>query len=176
IVGQIAKIHGSRVIGISGSDEKNAYLVNELGFDGVINYKAVSDMEEELRKLCPDGIDVYFDNVGNELINILTKLINPFARIVLCGQISQYNGESPYIDPKIFGRITKNRAVMQGFLITGYDQKKCEAARSEIVQWIMEGKIKYTETILEGLNSAPKALIDLFHGKNIGKQLVRIGS
>lgn len=176
MVGQIAKIHGCRVIGISGSDDKNAYLVNELGFDGAINYKTEEDIEGELRKLCPDGIDIYFDNVGNEWINNITKLINPFARIVLCGQISQYNGETPYIDPKIFGRITKNRAIMEGFLITGHDPKRSEAARSEIAQWIVEGRIKYTESISDGLDSAPKALIDLFHGKNIGKQLVRLGS
>jgi NADPH:quinone reductase len=174
MVGQIAKIYGCRVVGITGSDEKNEYLLNELGFDSAINYKTEQDLGKALEMACPNGIDVYFDNVGNEFINTITSCINKRARIVLCGQISQYNGDSPYVDPKIFGRITKSSATVQGFLISEYSAAQSEEARKQIASWIEEGKMKYRETILDGFEQAPKALVNLFNGKNIGKQLVRI--
>lgn len=174
LVGQIAKIYGCKVIGIVGSDEKCKYLIDELGFDACINYKTSLNIKEALEKICTNGIDLYYDNVGNGLLNDIIELSNKKARIILCGQISQYNGSSPTINPKILGLMTKKSITMQGFMIHDFIGEKSVRAIQQISLWIQQGQIQYRENVIEGIENAPKALIGLFTGQNIGKQLLKI--
>jgi NADPH:quinone reductase len=173
-VGQIAKIYGCRVIAITGSDEKNQLLVEQLGFDAVLNYKTEENLETSLRKVCPNGIDIYFDNVGNDWLNFISSLLNKNSRVVLCGQVAQYNGDKYSIDSAILGKITKKSAVIKGFMITDYNQEQSAHARSQIVKWLEEDKIKSMESVLYGIESAPQAFLNLFNGQNVGKQLVKV--
>lgn len=172
LVGQIAKIKGCRVVGIAGADDKVDYLLKDLKFDAAINYKSPK-FAEELKKACPKGVDVYFDNVGGDITDAVMPLINKFARIVVCGQISMYNLEKPDIGPRHFRLILVRSATVRGFLIFDYADRYPEGIR-QMAQWIKEGKIKYRETITEGLENTPKAFIGLFKGENIGKQIVKI--
>jgi hypothetical protein len=172
LVGQIAKIKGCRVVGIVGSDDKAAYITGELGFDAAINYKQ-ADFREQLKKACPQGVDVYFDNVGGDITDAVLQLINHHARIVLCGQISMYNLDKPDIGPRNWWLLLVKSATLQGFIVSEYAERFPEGIR-EMAQWIKEGKVKFHETIARGLGSAPKAFIGLFKGENIGKQLVHV--
>ena len=173
LVGQIAKIIGCRVVGVAGSDSKVAFLVNELGFDGAFNYKATTDYFGQLQKLCPAGIDVYFDNVGGTISDAVLRLINVKARISVCGQISQYNLERPELGPRWFGQLIVKRAKAQGFLVSDYAERFSEGLR-EMGQWLMQGKLKYREDVTQGLENAPLAFIGMLRGKNLGKQLVQV--
>ncbi|MBD1373002.1 NADP-dependent oxidoreductase [Hazenella sp. IB182357] len=173
IVGQIAKIKGARVIGIAGSEEKINYLKEELHFDEVINYKTTSDIKADLRNACPNGVDVYFDNVGGSISDAVLLLINQGARIPLCGQISLYNLEKVDIGPRMQPLLLINSALMQGFIVSNYMSRFHEAL-PQMAQWVAEGKIKYKETIVEGFENMPTAFLGLFSGENIGKQLVRV--
>nr|WP_269321867.1 NADP-dependent oxidoreductase [Oceanobacillus salinisoli] len=172
VVGQIAKLKGCRVVGISGSDKKNKYLENELGFDETINYKT-ENVNEELKVACPNGVDIYFDNVGGSISDAVMKRINFFSRIVLCGQISQYNNKKVDYGPRMQQQILTHSAIMQGFIIRNYTNRY-EEGFQQLGKWVKEGKIKYRETTIEGLENAPDAFIGLFHGENIGKQLVKV--
>jgi NADPH-dependent curcumin reductase CurA len=169
---QIAKIKGCRVVGIAGSDEKNHYLENELQVDATINYKT-ADIKPALKSACPEGVDVYFDNVGGEVSDAVMQLINQGARIPLCGQISLYNLDRPDVGPRIQPYLLVNSALMKGFIISNYAARFSEGGK-QLAQWLAEGKLKYKESFVEGFENAPSAFLDLFAGKNLGKQLVRV--
>ena len=173
VVGQIAKIKGCRVVGTAGSDAKVDYIMNELGFDAGINYKTAGNLRAALDAACPAGIDVYFDNVGGPITDAVMMRINERARLVICGQISQYNAESPEMGPRNLFQFIRMRARMEGFLIFDYADRYAEGL-AELGPWVAEGRIKYREDISEGLESAPKAFIGLLQGKNFGKQLVHV--
>ena len=172
-VGQIAKIVGCRVVGIAGSDVKIDYILNELGFDAAFNYKTVDDYYEKLKELCPDGIDVYFDNVGGAITDAVFPLINLRARIVICGQISQYNLEKPELGPRFLRQLVTKRARVEGFLVNDFSDRFDEGI-GQVAEWIKERKLKYREEITEGIENAPEAFIGMLKGENIGKQLVKV--
>jgi NADPH:quinone reductase len=173
LVGQIAKIKGCRAVGIAGDDHKIDYLINELGFDAAFNYKKVDDYYEKLKELCPDGIDVYFDNVGGPITDAVLRLINVKARISICGQISQYNLEKPEMGPRLLSMLLIRQAKMEGFLVSQFAERSREGLE-QMARWVKEGKLKYRETIVDGLENAPRAFIGMLHGENIGKQLVKV--
>ncbi|WP_227935314.1 NADP-dependent oxidoreductase [Alkalihalobacillus deserti] len=172
VVGQIAKIRGCHVVGIAGTDQKNQYLKNELGFDETINYKT-ENVLEALEKTCPKGVDVYFDNVGGDISDAVMNLINFQARIVLCGQIAEYNQEKLEMGPRVHRKLIHSSALMQGFIVSNYVQRQEEGLK-QLGEWVNDGTIKYRETIIKGLERAPQAFIGLFSGENIGKQLVKV--
>jgi NADPH-dependent curcumin reductase CurA len=173
VAGQIAKIKGCRVVGIAGSDEKVEMLTSEFGFDVAINYKTTQHMRKAIAAACPDGVDVYFDNVGGVISDAVMVHINQFARIVVCGAISVYNEtsipQSMSIQPLLIG----NSALMQGFIVSNY-QAKFREAMMHLSRWLSEGKLTYTETIVEGFDKIPQTFIDLFDGRNKGKMVVKI--
>ncbi|PWJ55013.1 hypothetical protein CLV98_11532 [Dyadobacter jejuensis] len=173
IVGQVAKIIGCRVVGIAGSDEKVQYLKEKLGFDEVLNYNSTSDITEAIGKACPDGVDVYFDNVGGSISDAVYAHINRLARIVLCGSISVYNETSVPMGPRVETNLIKRSALMQGFILSDFAEKFPSSVQ-QIAQWLQEGKIKQTETIKEGFENIPQAFIDLFSGGNKGKMVVKV--
>lgn len=172
IVGQIGKIKGCRVIGITGSDEKCKWITEELGFDGAINYKT-QNVGKELRRLCPKKIDVYFDNVGGPILNECLGLINVHARIVICGAITVYNATEPQPGPSNYLTLLTKRSKMQGFVVIDYMDRFSEGIMA-LGQWVGEGKLKHREDIVEGLENAPKAIHKLFDGTNQGKLIVKI--
>lgn len=174
LVCQIAKIKGCRVVGLAGSDEKNQYLTGELGVDAAVNYKTSTDLRGALKEACPEGVNVYFDNVGGEVSDAVLTLINNRARIVICGQISLYNLEQPDVGPRVQPSLLVNSALMQGFIVSDYVARFGEAF-GHLGQWVAEGKLKYAESIVEGFENAPQAFLGLFAGENLGKQLVKVG-
>jgi len=173
VVGQIAKIKGCRAIGIAGGKAKCDYVRDELGFDACIDYKA-EDLDAALKAACPDGIDVYFDNVGGKTLDAVLKRINLRARIVICGMISEYNLTGPDLAPRPTRALLVNRARMQGVLIFDHIERFPEALKA-LGEWVRSGKIKYRESVAEGLENAPAAFIGLLRGENFGKQLVKVG-
>jgi NADPH-dependent curcumin reductase CurA len=176
IAAQIAKIKGCHVVGSAGSDEKVEWLLDEAKLDYAFNYKNIdeNDISSELEKACPEGIDLYFDNVGGKHLEAAIDNMKTFGRIVLCGMISQYNVAIPYALPNLFLAIP-NRLDLHGFIVRDhYDMQ--DEFHSSMIKWINEGKIKWKETIVEGLENAPKAFIGLFNGENFGKMLVKIGT
>ena len=173
IVGQIAKIHGCRVVGIAGSDEKTKYVINELGFDTAINYKKASDLRKSLKEACPNGVDIYFDNVGGAISDAVLSLINNNARIPLCGQISLYNERHLPMGPRIQSLLLTHSALMKGFIVRNYADRFDEGIH-QLADWLKEKKLKYAENVVDGLENAPQAFIGLFAGENLGKQLVKV--
>jgi hypothetical protein len=171
VVGQLAKIHGARVVGVAGGPEKCRYVVEELGFDACIDYKA-GHLRADLEQAVHGGIDCLFENVGGEIFDALLERMNPFSRIALCGLIAQYNSES--YPMKNIGSVLVNRIRMQGFIVTD-DLSRWPAALQELGSHVAAGRIKYRESIAEGLAAAPAALVSLLKGANFGKQLVRLG-
>lgn len=172
-VGQIAKIQGCRTVGIAGGDDKVEYLLNELGYDAAFNYRKDTDYRAKLQELCPEGIDIYFDNVGGPITDAVFLNMNQKARISVCGQISQYNLEKPEMGPRMLGMLIVKRARVEGFLIFDYAARYAEGLE-RLSKWLREGKLKYRETVAEGIENAPKAFIGMLRGENIGKQLVKI--
>ncbi|MBM3585457.1 MAG: NADP-dependent oxidoreductase [Alphaproteobacteria bacterium] len=172
-VGQIARITGCTAVGSAGGGAKIAYL-KEIGFDGTLDYKAENDLRAALDRACPKGIDVYFDNVGGALTDAVLERINLGARVVICGQIAGYNERGKEQGPRNLWQLIVKRARIQGMLVSDFDHRADEA-NTRLRQWIREGRIKYRETVVDGLENAPKAFIGLFTGANIGKQLVRVG-
>lgn len=170
---QIAKLKGCRVVGTAGSDEKTEYLRSELGVDATINYKTAGNMFAALKEACPNGIDVYFDNVGGEVSDAVLPLINKNARIVICGQISMYNSDQPYTGVRPQPFLLVKSATMKGFIITQYLSRFAEGV-AQLAQWFTSGKLKHAETIVEGFDNTPRAFIGLFSGENLGKQIVKI--
>ncbi len=172
VVGQIGKIMGCHVVGTAGSDDKVDFIVNELGFDAGINYKT-QDVPSALAEACPDGIDVYFDNVGGPVTDAVLQLINVHARISVCGQISQYNLPEPELAPRQMGILIQKQAKMEGFLVFNFAHKH-ERARQRMAEWIRTGQLKYREDVVEGLENAPRAFIGMMNGENFGKLLVKV--
>ena len=172
VVGQIAKIQGCRVIGIAGSDEKTALLKSEFGFDETINYNTCTDLKKAIAELCPDGVDIYFDNVGGSISDAVISNINFHARIPLCGQISLYNNTEQPVGPRLQPMLLTRSVLLQGFIITNFQSHFPEGIQ-HLAQWAMEGKLKFTETIVHGFNQLPTALIGLFKGDNTGKMIVQ---
>jgi NADPH-dependent curcumin reductase CurA len=170
---QIAKIKGCRVVGIAGSDEKNDYLRNELGVDVAINYKTTADMLEALKEACPDGIDVYFDNVGGAISDAVMYLINKHARIVACGAISMYNADKPDVGLRVQPFMIVKSAMIKGFIITEYLARFTEGI-TQLAAWFTSGQLKHAETIVEGFDNTPQAFLGLFSGDNLGKQIVKL--
>jgi len=173
VVGQLAKIHGCRVAGSAGSDEKVALLTDEFGYDGAFNYKTSKDLSASLREVLPKGIDVLFENVGGELFEAALWHMRDFGRVALCGMISNYNDAEPQPGPRGMAVIIGRRLTIQGFIVTDHP-KACEEYVVKAIQWLEEGKLKYRETIVEGVENAPQAFIDLLKGRNTGKQIVRL--
>lgn len=173
LVGQIAKIKGCRVVGTAGSPAKCAHLTDDLGFDVAINYRATDDLPAALRDACPDGIDVYYENVGGVMLEAVLGLVNLNARIPVCGMISVYNNEEPEPGPRNLFSLIGNRVLMQGFIISDHGELADEF-RDEVTGWIEDGRVSYRETVVEGLEAAPRAFIDLFSGRNLGKMVVRL--
>jgi NADPH-dependent curcumin reductase CurA len=171
IVGQIAKLKGCRVVGIAGSDEKCRHVVKDFGFDACINYKK-ENVREALKRECPNGIDVDFENVGGEIFEAILERINMKARIVLCGMISGYNVEGQIRGPANFSMILMKRARIEGFIIIDYFPRLGEFF-AEMGQWVAQGKIKYDTTVVKGMENALSALNLLFTGGNTGKLLVQ---
>jgi len=173
VVCQLGKIKGGRVIASAGSDEKIAWLREEAGVDYAFNYKRTDNLLAELRRAAPDGLDVYFDNVGGDHLDAALRHMKVFGRIPVCGMISRYNAETPPPGPANLFMVIVRRVRLQGFLV--HDHKDLlPQFRADMTRWIAEGRMKWRETIIEGLENAPRAFIGLFHGENIGKMLVRI--
>ena len=173
VVGQIGKILGCRVVGIAGTDEKVELLKSKFNFDHAINYKTTPDMKEAIKNACPDGVDIYFDNVGGEISDAVLANINKHARLPVCGAISLYNETKPPVGPRIQPIILTKSAMMRGFIIADFSDK-FPAAFKQLASWLKEGKLTYSETIVEGFNNIPQAFLDLFDGKNEGKMIVKI--
>jgi NADPH-dependent curcumin reductase CurA len=173
VVGQIGKIMGCRVVGIAGTEEKVEMLKSDFDFDAAINYNTTSNMRKAIAAACPDGVDVYFDNVGGSISDAVLVKINKFARIIVCGAISIYNETSLPQSLSVQPFLIKNSALMQGFIINDY-AAKFPKARIQLSQWLAEGKIKNTETMVEGFDQIPLAFMDLFEGKNKGKMVVKV--
>ena len=173
VVGQIAKILGLRVIGIAGTDEKIEMLKTKFGFDEGINYNTTKDMKSAIAEAAPQGVDVYFDNVGGPISDAVLFSINQFARIIICGAISVYNETELPTSLSVQPFLVKNSALMQGFIVSNYAEKFPEAIE-KLAGWLNEGKLTYTETIVDGFDNIPQAFIDLFEGKNKGKMIVKI--
>lgn len=176
LAGQIARLEGcGKVIGLCGTEEKCHFLQHELGFDESINYK-LPDFKEQLQNVCPSGVDIYFDNVGGEVSNAVIELMNPKGRIILCGQISQYNKDVPYPPPLPKGiedMLREKEIKRDRFLILNYPEKHNEGLQ-QLGTWIKTGQLKVRETIEEGLENAGKAFVNMMRGGNIGKQLVHV--
>ncbi|GIP39374.1 putative NADP-dependent oxidoreductase YfmJ [Paenibacillus sp. J31TS4] len=171
IVGQLAKLHGCRAVGIAGSEAKLRYLTEELGFDAAVSYKS-GQLPEQLEAACPDGVDVYFDNVGGEVSDAVLRLLNRGARIPVCGQIALYNLEQPDIGPRPQTQLVINTALMKGFLVGDYASRFPEGI-ARLAEWVRSEKLQYAETIVEGFERVPEAFLGLFRGENLGKQLVK---
>lgn len=173
VVGQLAKIRGCRVVGIAGGADKCRFLVDELGFDAAIDYKS-GDLRKRLREHCPQGIDVYFDNVGGEILDIALAQLAMHARVVICGAISQYNATDGVKGPANYLSLLVNRARMQGMVVSDYAARYGDAAR-EMGAWLAQGRLKSREDIVMGFDAFPEALLKLFRGENTGKLLLKVG-
>ena len=174
LVGQISKIKGCRTVGIAGRDEKINHIVNDLGFDEAFNYKTITDYRAEVKRLCPDGVDGYFDNVGGDITDGVLANMNLWGRIAVCGQISQYNLKNPEMGPRIMAQFIGKRLTMRGFLVGDFSDLHATGLK-EMSGWIKDGRLKYREDIVEGLENAPKAFIGMLKGDNVGKRLVKAG-
>jgi len=176
VVGQLANIKGCRSVGIAGSPEKCAYVEEELGFDICLNYKD-ADFVEKLKEACPDGIDVYYENVGGPVFDAVCPLLNDFARIPLCGRIANYNmtdnPEGPNLLPAFFGDMLVKRMTLRGFIISDHYNRLPDFLR-DMGEWVSTGKVKYKEDIVQGIENAPEAFLGLLKGKNFGKLLVQV--
>ncbi|GGX63826.1 NADP-dependent oxidoreductase [Tateyamaria omphalii] len=172
-VGQIGKALGCRVVGIAGGHEKCAFVTKELGFDACIDYRA-GGIFKALKAACPNGVDVYFDNVGGDILETTLALMNERGRVVCCGAISQYDTTNPTGPRNLPGVVVVKRLRMEGFIVMDFARDDAKATRA-LQAWVQQGKIQVTEDIVEGLENAPQALIGLLKGDNTGKRMVRVG-
>ncbi|PCJ23715.1 MAG: NADP-dependent oxidoreductase [SAR86 cluster bacterium] len=170
---QIAKLKGCRVIGSVGSDEKAQWLLDECGVDAVINYKTCGDLSDALAKAAPDGIDIYFENVGGDHLQAALNVMNPFGRIAACGMIASYNNSEPAPGPNNLMLIVGKKIRINGFIVSDHGDMRPQFL-SEMIPWIQEGKVKSRETMVEGLDNAVDAFLGLFSGNNFGKMVVKI--
>jgi NADPH-dependent curcumin reductase len=178
VVGQIAKIKGARAVGIAGGPAKCRYVVDELRFDACIDHRA-PDMAEQLKAACPNGIDVYFENVGGAVFEAVFPLFNNFARVPVCGQIATYNANEMPAGALRTSQVTRailtKRLTLRGFIVTDFAARQPDFLR-DVSGWLREGRIKYREDVVDGLEQAPRALIGLLRGENFGKMLVRVAA
>jgi hypothetical protein len=172
VVGQIGKILGLHVIGIAGSDEKVAMLTSKFGFDHGINYKTTEDMKSAIAKAAPNGVDIYFDNVGGAISDAVLFSINRFARMVICGAISVYNNTELPTGLSVQPFLIKNSALMQGFIVSNYADKFPNTMK-QLATWLSENKLTYSETIVEGFENTPQAFLDMMAGNKKGKMVVK---
>jgi NADPH-dependent curcumin reductase CurA len=172
VVGQIAKIRGCRVVGIAGGEEKCRFIVDDLGFDAAVDYKN-EDVRAALRERCPDRVNVYFDNVGGEILDTVLTRLARHARIVICGSISQYNNEGPARGPANYMALLVDRARMEGFLVFDYAKRYPEAAK-EMAGWMAEGRLKSVEDMVTGMEQFPATLLRLYSGANFGKLILSV--
>ena len=174
VVGQLAKIHGCYVAGSAGSDDKVESMLSEFGYDDAFNYKTSESLLESVQKVCPKGVDVLFENVGGEILEAVLWNMRDYGRIALCGMIADYNLEEPRPGPRGMMLMIGRRLKMQGFIVTDHPEA-CDEYVRKAVAWLQEGKLTYKETIAQGIENAPQALIDLLQGHNTGKQIVQLG-
>ncbi len=172
VAGQIAKIKGCKVVGIAGGSKKCTYLLDELGFDAAIDYKG-EDILNGIKRTCPDGIDVYFDNVGGEILDAALAKLNMYARVVICGAISQYNNTTAIKGPSNYLSLLVNRATMQGMVVMDY-ASKYRAAAMEMGMWIGMGKLKHREDVYEGIENFHETFLRLFTGEKLGKLILKV--
>lgn len=173
LVCEIAKLKGCKVVGTAGSDEKVSWLLDEIGIDHAINYKTADSLSKALKEACPDGIDVYFENVGGDHLTAALDAMNNFGRIAVCGMISQYNATKAVPGPANLTNIIAKRLRVQGFIVSDHFDSY-PAFFNDMKTWMSDGEIKWKETVLEGLENAPQAFLNLFSGDNFGKMLVRL--
>ena len=174
LVGQIAKLRGCRPVGLAGSDAKVSYITEDLGYEAGINYRTSPDLDAALRAACPGGVDVYFDNVGGRITEAVSRHVNLFARVAVCGLISQYNLTEPELAPRNERFVLVNRVRIQGFIVSDFAARYKEGL-AQLTEWVRQGRLRYREDIVDGLERAPGALSDLLQGRNFGKMLVRVG-
>jgi NADPH-dependent curcumin reductase CurA len=172
VVCQLGKLLGCRVVASAGSDEKCSWL-RELGVDVALNYRAEKDFAQALAAACPAGLDHYFDNVGGSQLEAALDVVNDFGKVAVCGLISQYNATSPVPGPRNFANVLTRRLSMRGYIISDH-QARLGAFIAEMLPWVQQGRLKWRQTVYEGLESAPRAFLDLFAGANIGKAVVRV--
>lgn len=173
VAGQIAKIQGARVIGIAGTEEKCRMLKEQFGFDESLNYRTSKPLKKSISAVCPDGVDVYFDNVGGEITDAVILNLNFHSRIALCGQISVYNNTEIPVGPLILPRLLTRSVSLQGFIVSNYSDRFDEGF-SQLANWIKEDKLKYKVTVMTGFDKLPDAFLGLFSGNNLGKMLVAV--
>lgn len=173
VVGQIAKLQGCRVVGIAGTDEKAKTLLDDFGFDQVINYKTTTNIYKAVKEACPDGVDIYFDNVGGTISDAVISAINFHARIALCGQISLYNSKETPMGPRVQPMLLTRSVLMQGFIVSNYQNRFPEGMK-QLSNWVQEVKLSFTQTIVDGFDQLPTALLGLFEGANTGKMIVKV--
>ncbi len=173
LVGQIARIKGCRAIGVAGTDAKVSHVTDELGFSAAFNYKTTPDYGVALGELCPDGVDIYFDNVGGTISDAVLQRMNIGGRISVCGQISQYNLRAPEMGPRLTWLFITRRLQMRGFLVFDFE-KLYATALQELSTWVQDGRLSYREDIVTGLEQTPAAFIGMLTGDNIGKRLVQV--
>jgi NADPH-dependent curcumin reductase CurA len=171
VAGQLARIGGGRVVGIAGGQAKCDYVVKELGFDACIDYKA-GNLLQDLRQACPKGVDVDFENVGGEILDTLLRVMNPFSRIIVCGLIAEYNASAPY-RYTMLRSVLVNRIKMQGMIVFDWKDRYGDAVEG-LAGYLAEGKLRYRESVVHGIENAPQGFIALLKGANFGKQLVRL--
>ena len=173
VAGQIGKISGCKVVGITGSNEKGYNLKSKFRFDNAINYKTATNLSEAVKNACPDGVDIYFDNTGGDISDAVLGNINKNARIIVCGTISTYNETKIPVGPRIQPVLLSKTALMQGFNLSDHVDK-FPAANKQLTAWLRDGMLSHSETIVNGFDNIPQAFIDLFEGKNEGKMIVKI--
>jgi NADPH-dependent curcumin reductase CurA len=178
VVGQIAKLKGARVVGIVGGADKRRHALEQLGFDACIDRRE-GRLAEQLAAACPDGIDVYFENVGGEVLEAVLPLLNIGARVPVCGFIAHYNDDAQHAGPdklpKLLATVLQKRVRMQGFIILDHYGERFDAFRREMGQWVASGQVKLREDVVDGLERAPEAFAGLLQGRNFGKLVVRVG-
>ncbi|MFB6142472.1 MAG: NADP-dependent oxidoreductase [Halorientalis sp.] len=174
VVGQIGQLAGARVVGVAGADEKVAWLTEDLGFADAVNYRTADDLTEAVGAACPDGVDVYFDNVGGPVTDAAFAHLNVRGRVAVCGQISQYNAVEQPTGPRKLGKLIETRARVEGLLVRDYADRAGEAT-AQLAEWVQSGDVLYRETVTGGFENAPEAFLGLFEGVNVGKQLVKVG-
>jgi NADPH-dependent curcumin reductase len=178
LVGQIAKLKGCRVVGIAGGTTKRQYLTDELGFDAAIDHRS-RRFADDLKEACPRGIDIYFENVGGPVWDAVAPLLNDFARVPVCGLIAQYNmtelPPGPDRIPQLFRQILTKRLTVRGFIVSDFSDQAEDFGR-DVGGWLRDGRIKYKEDVVEGLQNAPQAFIGLLEGRNFGKLLVKVNA
>lgn len=175
VAGQIARIRGCRVVGVAKSDVAIDWLVDELGFDAALGYDSAAELDGELERLCPDGVDAYFDNVGGNLTDAVMRSLNPGARIAVCGQLSRFDVEESGSGPRWWGHLIVTQAKVQGFRVSAYAERYDEGLE-RLLRWLQQGELSYREQIAQGIEAVPQAFIGMLQGRNQGKQLVQISA